>query len=56
VLVIHGDSDEVNGSAEQLAAIFPNGEKAITPGDHNHANTTPEFAEAVMAFLKNEEH
>ncbi len=56
VLVIHGDSDEVNGSAEQLAAIFPKGEKAVTPGDHNHTAATPEFAEAVMAFLKKEEH
>ena len=55
VLVIHGDSDEVNGSADELAAVFPNAEKAVTPGDHNHAAATPEFAAAVMAFLKKEE-
>ena len=51
VLVIHGDSDDANGNAEQLAAIFPNGEIAVTPGDHNHASATPEFATMVIAFL-----
>jgi pimeloyl-ACP methyl ester carboxylesterase len=55
VLVIHGDSDEVNGSADELAGLFPNAQEAITPGDHNHAAATPEFAEAVVAFLKKEE-
>jgi pimeloyl-ACP methyl ester carboxylesterase len=55
VLVIHGDSDMVNGSAEELATIFPHGEIAVTPGDHNHAAQTPEFAAVVMQFLKKPE-
>jgi pimeloyl-ACP methyl ester carboxylesterase len=55
VLVIHGDSDEANGNAEQLAAMFPNGEIAVTPGDHNHASATPEFATMVMVFLNKKE-
>jgi pimeloyl-ACP methyl ester carboxylesterase len=55
VLIIHGDSDIDNGNAEQLAEIFPKGAIAVTPGDHNHAASTPQFAAAVMAFLKKEE-
>jgi len=52
VLVIHGIEDADNGSADQLASIFPNAEKAVCPGDHNHASATPEFASAVINFLK----
>jgi len=55
VLVIYGDSDIDNGSAEQLAAIFPKGEIAVTPGDHNHASQTPEFAFMVVQFLKKQQ-
>jgi len=55
VLVIHGDSDMISSSAEQLASIFPQGEIAVTPGDHDHAAQTPEFAVAVMQFLKKPE-
>ncbi len=55
VLVIHGDSDIDNGNAEALAAIFPNATMAVTPGDHNHASATPEFATAVMQFLRKKE-
>ncbi|MFT4156160.1 alpha/beta fold hydrolase [Parafilimonas sp.] len=52
VLVIHGDSDIDSGNADELASFFPNAATAVTPGDHNHAASTPEFAAAVMAFLK----
>lgn len=52
VLVIHGDSDVDNGNADELASFFPNATIAVTPGDHNHAASTPEFAAAVMAFLR----
>ncbi len=52
VLVIHGDSDEANGSADELASLFTNAQKAVTPGDHNHAASTPQFASAVLSFLK----
>lgn len=53
VLIIHGDSDIDNGNAEQLSLVFSKGEIAITPGDHNHAAATPEFAAVVLNFLRN---
>jgi len=52
VLVIHGVEDVDNGSADELASLFPNAEKAVCPGDHNHASATPGFAAAVLNFLK----
>jgi pimeloyl-ACP methyl ester carboxylesterase len=52
VLIIHGDLDEENGSADDLASLFPNSEKAVVPGLHNQAAQTPEFASAVLLFLK----
>ena len=55
VLVIHGDSDVDNGSANELASLFPNGKIAATPGDHNHAAQTPEFAAVIMNFLRKQE-
>ena len=55
VLVIHGDSDVDNGSANELAMIFPNGEIAATPGDHNHAAQSPEFAAVIINFLRKQE-
>ena len=51
VLVIHGDLDDDNGSADQLAVVFPFSEKAVVPGMHNSALQTPEFAQAVISFL-----
>jgi len=55
VLVIHGTEDVDNGSADELASLFPNAEKALCPGDHNHAAATPQFASAVINFLKESE-
>jgi hypothetical protein len=52
ILVIRGKDDKYNLNAGKLAAIFTNGEFAITPGDHDHAASTPEFAKAVMEFLR----
>jgi pimeloyl-ACP methyl ester carboxylesterase len=52
VLVIHGDLDDDNGSADDLASLFPHAEKAVVPGMHNQAAQTPEFASAVLSFLK----
>jgi pimeloyl-ACP methyl ester carboxylesterase len=51
VLVIHGDLDNDNGSADALAMVFPNSQKAVVPGLHNQALQTPEFAQAVLLFL-----
>ncbi len=53
VLVIHGDKDSDNGSADDLATLFKHSVRAVTPGDHNHAAATPEFAKKVIDFLKN---
>jgi pimeloyl-ACP methyl ester carboxylesterase len=52
VLVISGDQDSDNGSATELAKMFRSATTATVPGDHNHAAGTKEFAEKVVAFLK----
>ncbi|MEO6906072.1 MAG: alpha/beta hydrolase [Ginsengibacter sp.] len=52
VLVISGDIDTDNGSAAELAKLLPNSTLATTPGDHNHAASTPEFSKAVISFLR----
>lgn len=54
VLVIRGDSDNYNLSAPDLAKMLPKGSYAITPGDHDHAASTPEFSKVVRSFLKKE--
>ncbi len=51
VLVISGDKDADNGSAGELAKLLPNSSVATTPGDHNHAASTPEFSKEVIKFL-----
>ena len=51
VLVISGDQDVDNGSAEELAKLLPNSTLGKAPGDHNHAASTPEFSKAVIAFF-----
>ncbi len=51
VLVISGDQDADNGSAKELAKLLPNSTLATSPGDHNHAASTPDFSKAVIAFL-----
>jgi pimeloyl-ACP methyl ester carboxylesterase len=52
VLVVSGDKDADNGSAGELAKLLPNSSVATTPGDHNHAASTPEFSKEVINFLK----
>jgi pimeloyl-ACP methyl ester carboxylesterase len=52
VLVICGDKDSDNGSAADLAKLFPNATWATTPGDHNHAAATKEFSGYVITFLR----
>lgn len=51
VLAIAGKEDSDNGSARELASVFPKGEYAEVPGDHNHASQTGPFADAVLAFI-----
>jgi pimeloyl-ACP methyl ester carboxylesterase len=51
VLVISGDSDSDNGSAQELAQLFRNAKYVTVPGDHNHAHLSKEFADAVTDFI-----
>lgn len=50
-LVILGQDDRDNGSAETLAGWLPQGRCLRTPGDHGGAVTTPELREAMIAFM-----
>ena len=51
VLVISGDTDSDNGSAQELAQLFRNAKYVTVPGDHNHAHHSKDFSEAVTAFV-----
>lgn len=51
VLVVVGDRDTLVGDPEALARALPAGELRMVPGDHLSAVTTPEFIDAVVAFL-----
>ena len=50
-LVVCGDQDDDNGSAEELANVLPNAIFRETPGTHMTSITKPEFGEAIAAFL-----
>lgn len=50
-LVILGEDDHDNGSAETLAAWLPQGHCQRTPGDHGTTVATPEFRDAMRGFL-----
>lgn len=52
VLVIAGTEDTDNGSAKDLAAVFPNATYASVPGDHGSVVRTVEFSAVVIQFLK----
>ncbi len=52
VLIVAGAEDTDNGSAKDLAGIFPKATYASVPGDHGGAVRTPEFSAAVNQFLK----
>ena len=52
VLIICGDRDTDNGSAEDLVKLFHHAEYARVPGDHGGALQTKEFGEKVLAFFK----
>lgn len=51
VLVICGDKDSDNGSAEGLSKLFRKSSFVTVPGDHGGAYHTPEFSTAVIGFL-----
>ena len=50
-LVVCGDQDDDNGSAEELANILPNAVFRETPGTHMTSITKPEFGAAIAEFL-----
>jgi len=50
-LVVLGADDERAASADQLVAALPRGSRAVVPGDHGTAATSPELAEAIVDFL-----
>ena len=50
-LVVCGDQDDDNGSAEELANILPNATFRETPGTHMTSITKPEFGEVIAQFL-----
>ena len=50
-LVVCGDQDDDNGSAEELANILPNATFREVPGTHMSSVTKPEFGEAIAGFL-----
>jgi pimeloyl-ACP methyl ester carboxylesterase len=51
ILCLSGADDHDNGSAEKLAAMFPNARAERTPGNHLSAVAAPEFAAALVRFL-----
>ena len=52
VLIICGETDSANGSADDLAKLIPNAVLKRVPGDHGGASRTQEFSDGVIAFLK----
>ncbi|QMU27334.1 alpha/beta fold hydrolase [Adhaeribacter radiodurans] len=52
VLVISGEEDNDNGSAEELGKLLPTATVKRVPGVHNTAWQTPEFAQEVLSFLQ----
>lgn len=52
VLVVSGDRDRDNGSAQELARLIPRATLATVPGDHGGAMRTEELAAAVVEFVR----
>ena len=50
-LVVCGDQDDDNGSAEELANVLPNALFEEVPGTHMSSVTKPELGEAIARFL-----
>src|SRR3982751_6930004 len=50
-LVVCGDQDDDNGSAEELANVLPNARFVEVPGTHMSSVTKPEFGEAIAESL-----
>jgi pimeloyl-ACP methyl ester carboxylesterase len=50
-LVVCGDQDDDNGSAEELANVLPNAIFEEVPGTHMSSVTKPQLGEAIARFL-----
>ncbi|HEX2811203.1 MAG TPA: alpha/beta fold hydrolase [Sphingopyxis sp.] len=50
-LVVCGDQDQDNGSADELVAVLPDARLSTIPGTHMSSVTRPELGEAIAAFL-----
>lgn len=50
-MVVCGDEDRDNGSAEELAAMLPDATFVETPGNHLMSATKPEMGEAIARYL-----
>ena len=50
-LVVCGDQDDDNGSAEELANVLPNATFSEVPGTHMSSVTKPEFGDVIAEFL-----
>ena len=50
-LVVCGDQDDDNGSAEELANVLPHAIFEQVPGTHMSSVTKPELGEAIARFL-----
>jgi len=51
VLVVCGDEDRDNGSAEELAALLPDAEYVEVPGTHMGSVTKPDLGRAMAEWL-----
>ena len=51
VLVVCGEQDQDNGSAEELVAVLADARLATIPGTHMSSVTEPALGEAIAAFL-----
>lgn len=51
VMILRGTDDWGNGSAEMLQSFIPGARLKYVPGDHNHAYSTQDFADAVLEFF-----
>lgn len=52
VLLIDGNLDQTNGDVHELQRLIPGSVYTETPGDHNSAGNTEQFANAILAFLR----
>ena len=50
-LVVCGEQDDDNGSAEELANVLPNALFEEVPGTHMSSVTKPQLGEAIANFL-----